>query len=229
MDTALITGGGGRIGRAVARRLVVDGWRVLVADLDGRAAEQSVAAAGGAQCASAITLDITRLDDVRREVDAAVGRYGPIAALVNAAGGRSGADAGPFMQSDPTGWRAIVDLQLRGVLNCCYAVLPHMIAAKRGSIVSVAAVEGLRGDPAGSIFSAAKAGVVVLTETLVRECNPSGIRVNAVLPGNPRSLARSGVDDDAGDVAETVAFLVSERSARTTGSCLDVSAGWALH
>src|SRR5262249_6703808 len=144
-------------------------------------------------------------------------------------GGRTGAEAGPFMESDPASWRPIVDLQLRGVLNCCYAVLPHMIEAKRGNIVSVAAVEGLRGDPSGAIFSTAKAGVIVLTETLVREVSPSGIRVNAVLPGTPRSLARGGVNDDAGDVAEAVAYLVSERAARTTGSCLDVSSGWALH
>src|SRR5262249_4227584 len=172
-DTALITGGGGRIGRAVARRLVTDGWRVVLADRDGDAAAQAAAAAGGA--ASAITLDITKLADVRRAVGATVARTGGIAALINAAGGRTGAEAGPFVESDPGSWRAIVDLQLRGVIGCCYAVLPHMIAAKRGSIVSIAAVEGLRGDPSGAIFSTAKAGVIVLTETLVRELSPAGI------------------------------------------------------
>src|SRR5262249_43701489 len=108
MDTALITGGGGRIGGAVARRLVADGWRVVLADRDGDAAGRAAAAIGST--ASAVTLDITRLDDVRREIDAAVSRHGGIAALVNAAGGRTGAQAGPFMESDPASWRAIVDL-----------------------------------------------------------------------------------------------------------------------
>ncbi len=229
MDTAIITGGGGRIGRAVARRLMADGWRVLLADVNFDAARQAAAALGDASKAEAIGLDITRLDDVKAAFDAASQRYGPILGLVNAAGGETAADAGPFTESDPEMWRAIIDLHLLGVINCCNAVLPGMITAGRGSIVCVAAIEGLRGDPERAVFSTAKAGVIVLTEALVRECRPHGIRVNSIVPGNTRSLARSRSNDDAHEVAEAATFLLSDRAARTTGACLDVSDGFALH
>lgn len=227
MKTALITGGAGRVGHAIARRLLYAGWRVLLADRDQAAARQ--AALGLGASAEALPLDVTRLESVKAAVADCIVRHGPIAALVNAAGGRTGADVGPFTDSDPATWRPIVDLHLRGVLNCCYAVLPGMIAAKGGAIVSVAAFEGLRGHKASAVFSAAKAGVVVLTETLVRECQPHGIRVNAVVPAPPEALARSRTNDDSSALADAVAFLVSDKAARTTGACLDVSGGWALH
>jgi NAD(P)-dependent dehydrogenase (short-subunit alcohol dehydrogenase family) len=229
MDTALITGGGGRIGRAVARRLIADGWRVLLADVDFEAARQAVTELSDVSSAEAVGLDITRLKDVKAAFGAASQRFGPIVGLVNAAGGETGADAGTFTDSDPETWRAIIDLHLLGVINCCNAVLPGMIAAGRGSIVSVAAIEGLRGDPERAVFSTAKAGVILLTEALVRECRPHGIRVNSIVPGSSRSLARTRSNDDAHGAAEATAFLLSDRAARTTGACLDVSDGVALH
>lgn len=226
MDTALITGGAGRFGRAAASRLVAFGWRVVLADVDGEAARSAASALGGPPGAEAIALDITQLDEVKRAAE----RHSPLAALVNAAGGRAGAEAGAFCDSDPASWSPVVDLQLRGVLNCCYAVLPGMIAARRGSIVSVAAVEALRGDRNGAVFSAAKAGVVVLTQTLVRELQPMGIRVNAVIPAPSGAGPHDGRNsDEAQSVAEAIAFLVSDAASHTTGSCLDVSDGWALH
>jgi 3-oxoacyl-[acyl-carrier protein] reductase len=79
------------------------------------------------------------------------------------------------------------------------------------------------------VFSTAKAGVIVLTEALVRECRPYGIRVNSIVPGSSRLLARGRANDDADEVAEAAAFLLSDRAARTTGACLDVSDGFALH
>lgn len=227
MKTALITGGAGRVGHAIARRLLYDGWRVLLADCDGEALREATLGLGAN--ADAIPLDVTKLDAVKSAVADCSARHGPIAALVNAAGGRTGADAGRFLESDPTSWRPIIDLHLRGALNCCYAVMPGMIAAKAGAIVSVTAFEGLRGGKASAVFSAAKAGVVVLTETLVRECQPYGIRVNAVVPAPPEALARSRTNDDSPAVADAVGFLVSNKAARITGACLDVTGGWALH
>jgi len=228
VNAALIAGGAGAHGRAIAQRLVADDWFVILADVRGDLARQTAAGLGPAH-ADAVELDVTDVERVRASVDALAAKHGPLAALVNAAGGRTGANAGPFAASDPATWRAIVDLHLRGVINTCYAVLPAMIAARHGGIVSLAAFEGLRGDPDGALFSAAKAGVIVLSEMLVREAQPFGIRVNTIIPGNPQSLAKIGRADDTAAVAEAVAFLLSDAAELTTGACLDVSGGWALH
>jgi NAD(P)-dependent dehydrogenase (short-subunit alcohol dehydrogenase family) len=227
METVLITGGAGTCGQATARRLIAQGWRVVLSDSNVEAVRAAASTLGTPEQVEAIGLDITRLDQVQQAV-AAASRRSPVIALVNAAGGRIGADSGAFADSDPAGWAPIIDLHLRGVLNCCYAVLPGMIAAGRGGIVSIVAVEGLRGDPASAVYSAAKAGIIVLTETLVRECAPAGIRVNAVVPP-PGLRERAGRNDDAGGVADAVAFLLSDAASQTTGSCLDVSGGFALY
>lgn len=228
MKTVLITGGAGEHGGAIARRLVADGWFAILADIDGPTAG-IVAESLGAGRADAVELDVTDVAAVGATVAAVIEKHGPLAALVNAAGGREGADAGPFAESDPATWHAIVDLHLTGTINACYAVLPGMIAAKHGGIVSLAAFEGLRGDPDAALFSAAKAGVIVLSEMLVREVQPYGIRVNAIVPGTPLSLAKIGRRDDTAAVAGAVAFLLSDAAELTSGACLDVSGGWALH
>ena len=113
-----------------------------------------------------------------------------------------------------------------------------MIAAGRGNIVSISAGRGLRGGPGAAVYSAAKAAVIVFTQSLAQEVGPHGIRANTVVPGNavahwkadtdaPRSpLGRNTTGEDVG---KAVAFLLSDRASHITGSCLDVSGGTALH
>lgn len=229
MNSALITGGGGRTGQAIASRLLADGWRVALIDVNEQELRAAKSRLGEPDRVDAQVLDVTRLDDVRAWVQDCVKKCGPFAGLVNAAGGRVGASVGPFIDSDPQSWRSVIDLHLRSVIGCCYAVLPSMFEARAGSIVTIVAFEGLRGAAGAAVFSAAKAGAIVLTETLVAECQRFGVRVNAIAPPPPLSLTRNSVSDASIQIAEAATFLLSDRSSLTTGACLDVSAGWALY
>lgn len=227
MPVALITGGAGTIGSGAALRLAQEGWTVVLADIDHEAAQRAARSIGAR--ASAIRMDVTKLDEVRAGVDMVVRNHGVIDAAIAAAGGRFGAEVGAFMDAPVETWGRIVELHLTGVLNLYYASLPHMRARRAGALVAISAVEAYRGMPESAAFSTAKAAVAVLTETLVRECQPDNIRVNTVIPPTRDSLARSGRNDAAGLVAEAIAFLVSDKAALTTGAALDVSNGWALH
>jgi NAD(P)-dependent dehydrogenase (short-subunit alcohol dehydrogenase family) len=114
-----------------------------------------------------------------------------------------------------------------------------MIAAKRGSIVSIAASRGLRGGPQASLYSAAKAAVIVFTQALAQEVGPHGIRVNTIAPGSAEARWKKSDADaernplqrvtSADDVGKAVAFLLSDDAAHITGTCLDVSGGTTLH
>lgn len=227
MPAALISGGAGTLGSAIARRLAKDGWAVVLADINLPAA-QSIAASIGPQ-ASAVWMDVTKLESVRACVDNLVARMGGIDAAIAAAGGRIGAEIGPFMEAPIATWEQIVELHLKGVLNLYQAALAHMRVKRSGALLAISAVEAYRGHPASAAFSTAKAGVAVLTETMVRECQPDNIRVNSIIPPTPDSLDRIGRDAGAVAIAEAAAFLLSERSPLTTGAALDVSNGWALH
>jgi NAD(P)-dependent dehydrogenase (short-subunit alcohol dehydrogenase family) len=130
-------------------------------------------------------------------------------------------------------------VNFQSVLHCTHAVLPGMIAAKRGAIVSIAASRGLRGGPQASIYSAAKAAIIVFSQSLAQEVGPLGIRVNTIAPGNAEARWKTADPEaahsplrrptSADDVGKAVAFLVSEDASHITGSCLDVSGGSTLH
>lgn len=145
MPVALITGGAGSVGVAAAKRLVQDGWSVVLADIDLPAAQKAAKAIG--EGASAVAMDVTKLDEVRAGVDSVARRFTSVDAVIAAAGGRSGASIGPFMDAPPETWTQIVELHLTGVLNVYYAALPHMQARRSGALVSVSAVEAYRGAP----------------------------------------------------------------------------------
>jgi 2-hydroxycyclohexanecarboxyl-CoA dehydrogenase len=191
--------------------------------------------------AEALALDATDRTQVKTVVDELIARHHGIDALINAAGGMRGLGIPKtdFSGMAPEVWTRLLDANLHSVLNCTHAVLPLMIAQKRGAIVSIAASRGLRGGPGASIYSAAKAAIIVFSQALAQEVGHHGIRVNTIAPGNAearwkpseQASERSplGRPTSGRDVGRAVAFLLSEDAAHITGACLDVSGGTTLH
>jgi NAD(P)-dependent dehydrogenase (short-subunit alcohol dehydrogenase family) len=239
MPLALITGGGSLIGEGIARALTARGWTVAVTDIDLDLAQRVAGLAGSAS--ESHRLDTTDRAQVDAIVQNLLSRHGAIDALVNASGGMRGLGIPKtdFVDMTPEVWNRLLTVNFESVLNCTHAVLPHMIARKRGSIVSIAASRGLRGGSQASIYSAAKAAIIVFSQSLAQEVGRHGIRVNTIAPGNAQ--ARWKTDDperersplgrptSGDDVGRAVAFLLSEDAAHITGSCLDVSGGTTLH
>jgi 2-hydroxycyclohexanecarboxyl-CoA dehydrogenase len=240
MQTALITGCGSLIGEAIARALADAGWRLVLTDLDPTLAQRIADGVDPKSVAAVHKMDVTDPGEVARVVAGTASSCG-IDALVNAAGGGRGlgVPALEFVDHSRAQRDKIVDVNLRGLFEVTHAVLPGMIAAKRGTIVSITAARGLRGGPRAAVYSACKAGIIAFSQSLAQEVGRYGIRVNTVAPGNTpaRWKARDGenirsplgTDTSPDDVGNAVAFLFSDRATHITGSCLDVSGGTALH
>lgn len=261
MATAFITGGAGSIGRACGRCLVDDGWNVVLADHDFEEAKKVAADLGGAPRAEAVALEVTDFEAVQAAVRAAAEAHDGLQGLVTAAGGGRNLDLthGPFTTTQPAEWDAIIEVHLNGVYNTCHAALPVLVASGGGAIVNIASGAGIRGGPPhlrqrfASVYSAAKAGVIALTQAIAQEAGPDGIRANCVAPGRTETRAKSydemmrmsaaeeairpgsgrltpvGRFGKGEDMGEAVAFLMSDKAGFITGACLDVTGGIRLH
>jgi NAD(P)-dependent dehydrogenase (short-subunit alcohol dehydrogenase family) len=239
MPLALLTGGGSLIGEGIARTLASRGWTVAVTDIN-LALAQKVAGLAGSK-AEALRLDTTDRTQVDAIVSGLLTRHGAIDALVNASGGMRGLGIAKtdFIDMTPETWKRLLTVNFESVLNCTHAVLPGMIARKRGAIVSIAASRGLRGGPQASIYSSAKAAIIIFSQSLAQEVGRHGIRVNTIVPGNAQARWKKsdqeqersplGRPTSGGDVGRAVAFLLSDDAAHVTGTCLDVSGGTTLH
>ena len=196
--TALVTGGGRGIGRAIALAFARSGANVVIAsrkpeNLTPTAAE---IAALGAQCL-AVPTNIRETDQVDALVQQAIARFGAIDCLINNAGGQF--PARPSDISD-RGWRAVVDLNLNGTWNMCSRVGPHMLERRSGAIVNVVHVYSFdRGAPAFAHSGAARAGVVNLTKSLAYYWARHGVTINALAPG---SVATQGLREEEYSRAE---------------------------
>jgi 3-oxoacyl-[acyl-carrier protein] reductase len=241
---AIITGGGGEIGRATAHRLAREGATAIIVDMNRELAEKAaeeITTAGGN--AWGCQTNVAQRDHVEEMANAVIERHGRIDVLCNIAGI---APPAPFLETSDENWNATLDVNLKGVFLCSQIVARQMVAhGTKGTIVNMASTNGLVGEVGLVAYNASKFGVVGLTMTIAIELAPHGIRVNAVAPGMIRTklsqavldadpeLARTYFQDkipmarfgETEEVAAAVAFLASEDASFITGHSLVIDGG----
>lgn len=240
---ALVTGSSRGIGRAIALRLAREGYALCIncverIDLARELAGQINGQGGRAMAYRADVSDPDRVADMLGEVRRALG---PVSLLVNNAG-----IAGQMLFQDITQeqWRRFLGVNLNGAFNCCQAVLPDMLHEKRGSIVNISSIWGLRGASCEVAYSCSKAALIGLTRSLAVELAPSGIRVNCVCPGvtdtdmlsslpgetldelaRQTPMGRLGTPDD---IAGAVAYFACDCARFVTGQVLCADGGFIV-
>jgi 2-hydroxycyclohexanecarboxyl-CoA dehydrogenase len=243
---AVVTGGGRGIGEAIALGLAAAGAAVAVWDLDGARAEAAAKGLAGVHGGRAVGVVVDVADAA--SVDAAVRtteqELGPIDILVN----NAGIDViGPFLDSDPTMWDRIIDVNLRGPITTCHRIARDMVARGRGRIVNLGSDAGKVGSSGEAVYSATKGGVIAFTKTLAREVASSGVTVNCVCPGPTDTALLDQVAQASqklydslaraiplkriaqpSDVAPAVVFLASDGAGYITGQALSVSGGLTM-
>ena len=245
----IVTGGASGIGRAIASDSAAAGAEVIIADVNEAAAQQAaeeISAAAG-QRVIALRTDVTDLESVRQMKETTLAQMGQIDVLVNNAGWDRFI---PFLETTPDFWDKIINLNYKGVLNTCYAILPHMVERKTGCIVNIASDAGRAGSLGEAIYSGCKAGVIAFSKTLAREHARDNIRVNCIAPG----ITRTALFDDivttefgdkvmgaieraiplgrrAGDpeeISPAAVFLASDAARYITGQVLSVNGGLTM-
>lgn len=239
-QVVLITGGSGGIGIALGKRFAREGAQVVLLEMDERTAGNGVDALARAGLkAIGVAADVANQDSVDAAFDSAAQRCGPVDVLIAAAGIRPVSDMLHHSASD---WDRCVAVNLTGVFTCARAAARHMLPRKRGSIVNIASVNGVRAVVGMTAYNATKAGVISLTQSLACEFAPNNVRVNAILPaqietpmiedqvGQERSrreeripLGRYGRPDE---VAAAACFLASDDASFITGHGLAVDGGY---
>ncbi len=190
---AVVTGGGRGIGRAVAHALVAAGATVTVI---GRTESHLVEAVACGDAHGYLILDVTEETAVLHGLRRIAAARGPIDILVANAGA---AESGPFVKTDSTVFRRMLDLNLMGVVHAAHAVLPDMITRGHGRIIAIASTAGLKGYAYVTAYTAAKHAVVGFTRALALETAAAGVTVNAVCPGYTQTDL---VDDSLTRIAE---------------------------
>jgi NAD(P)-dependent dehydrogenase (short-subunit alcohol dehydrogenase family) len=241
---AIVTGAGSGIGEATARLMTHEGASVVVADIDGSAAERVAGELGRAVVAE---VDVSDESSVVRMVETAVESFGGLDVLHNNASDASTAAADTdIVTLDMALFDRLVGVNLKGVFMGCKHAIPHMLARGGGSIVNTASIDGFVGRGVRAAYGASKAGVVLLTKSVASQYGSRGIRCNAVAPGlvltpavarhtRPEQIEASSRSYPMPrlcapeDVANAVLFLASDEAGFVNGTTLMVEGGATVY
>jgi NAD(P)-dependent dehydrogenase (short-subunit alcohol dehydrogenase family) len=244
---SIVTGGAKGIGRAITRRLVEEGSRVVIAQRDpetGEALEQEILEGGGD--ALFVRTDVSIKEQVDGLVEETLRRFGQIDVLVNNAA--TSAHPGSLLEASLEDWQRVLNVNLTGVFLCSQAVARHMVERKRGRIINITSVGGFQPWKGSVHYLTSKGGLIMLTKAMALELAPHCILVNAIAPGaimtervaemrqdparssrlTPLSkipLSRFG---EVGEIAAAVAFLASDEASYFQGATLVVDGGYLL-
>jgi len=238
---AVVTGAASGIGRAVVERFAKEEIVSIILDIDETGGTEFAAEIErrGSQAAF-IRLNVASENEVRSVFNAIESKYRRVDILVNVAGGSM--HRHPLDEFSLQHWQEVIDVNLTGTFLCCRAVMSPMKRQRSGAIVNISSDIAFSGDANRSAYAAAKAGVLGLTRTLALELAPFGARANAVAPGRiATARVRANYSEaewetaakriplghagEPEDVAETVAFLVSDAGRHFTGQTLHVNGG----
>ncbi len=232
---AIVTGGASGIARATSYILASEGAKVVIVDINLEGANKvadEIKASGGETLA--LKVDITSLEEANQLARTVLDKYGQIDILANIAGGAIPGKIGPFCESVKEVWDRIFGLNLYGTLNCCRAVVNHMIERRSGKIVNVASVAGMIGQANTADYAAAKGGIIAFTKSLAKEVARYGINVNCVSPAitgtervlnmseeflqNQIKLIHLGRFGKPEEIANVIVFLASDEASFVTGA-----------
>lgn len=238
--SALVTGASRGIGRSIALQLAEEGYNVAVNYAGSKEKAEAVVEEIKAKGVDsfAIQANVADADEVKAMIKEVVSQFGSLDVLVNNAGITRD---NLLMRMKEQEWDDVIDTNLKGVFNCIQKATPQMLRQRSGAVINLSSVVGAVGNPGQANYVATKAGVIGLTKSAARELASRGITVNAVAPGFIVSdmtdalsdelkeqmltqipLARFGQDTD---IANTVAFLASDKAKYITGQTIHVNGG----
>ncbi len=242
---AIVTGGSQGIGRSISEALINEGATVVVADVKKDEGEATVAELG--KSASFVSCDISNIEQVQSLVASTAEKFGKLDIMVNNAGINTGRkeDRVTTDKYPIDVWHKIIDVDLHGTFYCCRTAADLMVKQGSGVIVNISSVAGVVALRLQVPFVAAKAAIIKMTEAMACELGPMGIRVNTVSPGSTMTEGtrklfyadKEAADHfcsfipqrrpgDTSDIANAVAFLVSEKASYINGQNLVVDGGW---
>ena len=245
----IVTGGGKGLGRVYSKGLAAEGARVIIAEIDARAAARTadeIVSDGGR--AKSIPTDVSSLESVRALVENTVDDHGRIDVLVNNAALFADLPTRAWQEITPDEWDQVMAVNMRGVFLCCQAVIPVMAKNGGGSIINVSSSTIINGGRGSIHYTASKAGVMGITRSFARQVGDLGVRVNTLAPGGTASDTLMAAHDSdptffdrnvplrsikrweqPDDLVGTVIFLASDDSAFITGQMLVVDGGKDFH